>query len=102
MKASALAEYRSASARPMALADQVYPGDAEECRRDLDGYCARRGPNGGHFRRRRSWVVCPHIDYQRGGPVYYRTWLASVRAVEAAEIVVLFGTDHHGGSVGLP
>jgi hypothetical protein len=42
-------------------------------------------------------VLSPHIDYQRGGPLYAATWEAAVPALAGAEVVVVFGTDHHGG-----
>jgi len=41
-------------------------------------------------------LVCPHIDYARGGPVYARVWKRAAEMVEAAELVVLLGTDHYG------
>lgn len=97
-KSAALAEFREAPARPMALAGHVYPEEAEDCGRELDEYrpddaAAFDGAADGV-----RCVVCPHIDYQRGGPVYYQTWRRALRAAEEAEVVVLFGTDHVGGS----
>lgn len=43
-------------------------------------------------------VLSPHIDYQRGGPLYAATWEAAIPAVATADVVVLFGTDHHGSA----
>ena len=45
---------------------------------------------------RAAGVLSPHIDYARGGRVYGATWAATVEAVHTAEVVVVFGTDHHG------
>ncbi len=41
-------------------------------------------------------LVSPHIDYDRGGPVYARTWQHARAAVREAEVVVILGTDHAG------
>lgn len=95
---AALEEYRQAPVRSMALAGQVYPGDAESCRLALESYAPPGGmPPEDEIGEVRC-VICPHIDYQRGGPVYYETWIRAVRAAGDAEVVVLFGTDHIGGA----
>jgi MEMO1 family protein len=47
---------------------------------------------------RAAGVLTPHIDYQRGGPLYGATWMAAVPAVASAEVVVAFGTDHNGSA----
>jgi AmmeMemoRadiSam system protein B len=41
-------------------------------------------------------VISPHIDYQRGGPVYARAWRTAAKAAQEAELVVILGTDHQG------
>ena len=41
-------------------------------------------------------LVSPHIDYQRGGPVYAEVWRAATQAAREAELVIMFGTDHQG------
>jgi MEMO1 family protein len=41
-------------------------------------------------------LVSPHIDYQRGGPVYASAWRGATGAAQEAELVILFGTDHQG------
>jgi hypothetical protein len=43
-------------------------------------------------------VLSPHIDYQRGGPLYAVTWVAAISAVATADVIVIFGTDHHGSA----
>ena len=40
--------------------------------------------------------MSPHIDYERGGPVYAQTWQHAQQAVREADVVVIFGTDHAG------
>jgi len=92
----ALAEYRQAPFRPPVLAGQSYPADADELRHLLEGYLeavddVSPGPADGRG------LVCPHIDYARGGPVYARVWKRAAEMVKAAELVVLLGTDHFGG-----
>jgi MEMO1 family protein len=46
-------------------------------------------------------AVCPHIDYQRGGPVYAQVWHAASDAARQAELVIILGTDHRGGEAAL-
>jgi AmmeMemoRadiSam system protein B len=41
-------------------------------------------------------LVSPHIDYERGGPVYAQVWGRAAQAVREAEVVVILGTDHNG------
>lgn len=42
-------------------------------------------------------MVCPHIDYDRGGISYARLWEAAAPELEEIELVVMLGTDHSGG-----
>jgi AmmeMemoRadiSam system protein B len=42
-------------------------------------------------------VVSPHIDYQRGGPVYAEVWSAAAQTAREADLVIILGTDHQGG-----
>jgi MEMO1 family protein len=91
----ALDAYRAAPFRPPALTGGVYPADPELLRRRLSGFgwesatpAATDGIAG---------VISPHIDYHRGGPVYAMLWRAAQEAARAAEVVVIFGTDHCGG-----
>ena len=39
-------------------------------------------------------LLSPHIDYDRGGEVYARTWASAAHAAQSAELVVILGTDH--------
>ncbi|RLC64395.1 MAG: AmmeMemoRadiSam system protein B [Chloroflexi bacterium] len=97
VRARALAEYRQAPYRPMALAGRSYPADADELRRLLDNYLAAVDDAPavlGHVR----GLVSPHIDYQRGGQTYARVWKGAREAVRQADLAVLLGTDHLGSS----
>ncbi|MEE8308087.1 MAG: AmmeMemoRadiSam system protein B, partial [Gammaproteobacteria bacterium] len=46
-------------------------------------------------------LISPHIDYVRGGPVYAHIWKRAEKAIKAADLVVLLGTDHLGGDSSL-
>lgn len=91
----ALTAYRSAPFRPPALSGSVYPAEPNSLRRRLTGYgwdtsdsATAAGISG---------IISPHIDYHRGGPVYATLWRAAQEAARAADVVVIFGTDHSGG-----
>lgn len=93
--AAAVAEYRSLPQRPLAVAGRGYPEDAGALAEMFAGYCdGLEEPAGSGAVR---GLISPHIDYQRGGRVYARTWLQAAAAVREADLVVAFGTDHAGG-----
>ncbi len=86
-------QFRAAPFRPPASAGHAYPEDPEELKATLQNYY--EGLNGsvqpvGGVR----GIVSPHIDYQRGGPVYAQVWGASAGAVREADLAIIFGTDH--------
>lgn len=93
----ALAEYRSAPHRPAALAGGVYPGHPKALTRALRDYGRDIEPICAAPADEVRGVVGPHIDYMRGGPMYYRVWHRAAEAVKQAEVVIVFGTDHIGG-----
>lgn len=99
----ALAEYRNAPYRPMLIAGQGYPADPGELATILNTYVnqARRGRNGAPIAPNAMdgavfGLLSPHIDYPRGGAVYAQVWDRAAAALQSAELVILFGTDHHG------
>lgn len=100
-QAQALAAYRSAVYRPPALADGSYPGDPAALRQVLAGYqaeaCLRRNGDAPCPPSGLRGLISPHIDYLRGGPVYAAVWEEAAEAVRAAELAIIFGTDHYGG-----
>lgn len=101
-KQAALERYRAAPYRPPALAGGGYPGVPSALEAVLDEYLAAgaklRG-DGGQFDGQVRGLVSPHIDYQRGGPVYGAVWGRPdvSAAARAAELVIVLGTDHGGG-----
>ena len=95
-KQKAVEEYRAAPFRPAALAGPSYPAEAEALRSLLQGYIDKVNgvqPSSASSRA----VISPHIDYDRGGPVYAKVWASAAEAVRQAELVIIFGTDHNGG-----
>lgn len=90
-----LAEFRAQPYRPPALANLSYPAAPVELVDLFHTY------GNGDTATEPSWqgrgIVSPHIDYQRGGPVYARVWRRATPAVLAADLVLIFGTDHNGG-----
>jgi AmmeMemoRadiSam system protein B len=95
-RASRLASFRRQPHRLPALANHSYPGNPRDLDSLLLGY-----PNGDHAAGDQHWhgrgIISPHIDYQRGGPVYARVWRRAAAAVLAADLVPILGTDHNGG-----
>lgn len=95
----ALEAYRSAPHRPAFLAGLSYPADPQELREMLEGHIA--GVDGhaepdplraGSLR----GLICPHIDYDRGGPVYATIWGKVREALDEADLFIILGTDHTG------
>ncbi len=98
-KADLLHAYRDASSRPSNLASAGFPSDPEQVAARLNAYVDRLPPElsaqgAGEIR----GLVSPHIDYERGGPVYAEVWTAAAEAVREAELVIILGTDHHGSA----
>ncbi|MDE2815906.1 MAG: AmmeMemoRadiSam system protein B [Chloroflexota bacterium] len=88
--------YRSAPCRPLALAGASYPADPDELTAMLAGFVNTVEPPSSPNQSAVRGIVSPHIDYDRGGPVYARTWQHAQAAAREAEVVVILGTDHAG------
>ena len=92
-------EFHNAAVRPAAHAGAAYAGEAEELRRQLDGFYTEPGgpgvlPQPGEEGRIKG-VIAPHIDFHRGGACYawaYRELAASLDA----ELFIIFGIGHAG------
>jgi AmmeMemoRadiSam system protein B len=121
--AEVLRAYRIAPFRPPSLAGAGYPADRAELRGLLEDYLTQIPVNGtnadvsfarmadnvveqqikesgvGESQAKIMGLVSPHIDYHRGGPIYAGVWEQAASAVRAADLVIIFGTDH-AGSVG--
>jgi len=100
----AVRAYRTAPFRAPALAGSSYPADARQLHQLLEGYLAQSGgghahpPPGDGIDAPVAGLVSPHIDYLRGGRVYASVWGQAAAAARAAELAVIFGTDHNGGT----
>jgi AmmeMemoRadiSam system protein B len=98
---TALAAYRDASCRPPKLAGKSYPDDPDQLAAYLAAFKAelpadeRASKTDAEVR----GVVCPHIDFQRGGRVYAGLWRRAAEAARGAELIVVLGTDHHSGNL---
>jgi len=92
-KRQALEAFRAAPHRPPALAGLSYPANPTALRRELQAFMDATPPaeplSSG------SGVFSPHIDYARGGKVYAQLWKRARPLAEAAEVVVIFATDHN-------
>jgi MEMO1 family protein len=95
----ALESYRELPSRPSALAGSSYPVDRAELAALLDGYLSTAHREDGHLTPSRPLrgIICPHIDYERGGEVYAQVWDRAREAVAEADLFVILGTDHAGG-----
>jgi hypothetical protein len=91
-----ITSYRAQPHRPPALANLSYPGNVAALTHLFEGYGQRDDLNGWPAWQGRG-IVSPHIDYQRGGPVYSQVWRRAEAAVLEADLVVILGTDHNGG-----
>jgi AmmeMemoRadiSam system protein B len=90
-----IAEYRAQPHRAAALEGMGYPADPGELTALFDSYGGNQADSSSVAWSGRA-VVSPHIDYERGGPVYARVWRQARDAVAAADLVLIFGTDHKG------
>lgn len=97
-KAAVLRSYREAPYRPLTLDMGPLPPGPDVAGAQLQAYVdALPAPDQATAPGIRG-LVSPHIDYQRGGPVYAEVWRASAQAATEAELVILFGTDHQGSA----
>jgi MEMO1 family protein len=92
--ADAHRDYLSAPFRPPANAGLTYPESPQELSDYLQNYLNHldtpQSANGTRIR----GVVSPHIDYERGGPVYAAVWSQAAQAAREADLAIIFGTDH--------
>jgi len=99
-RARVLSAFRAAPYRVPALAGGAYPGEPVALAAQLDAYIdegrarypVAHAPAAGV-----RGLVSPHIDYERGGPVYGAVWAQAKSAANAADLAIIFGTDHSGG-----
>ena len=89
-----ITNYRSQPYRPPMLAGHSYPASADQLHAFLEKYSA----NDHTLKQWQGWqgrgIISPHIDYQRGGKIYAQTWQRAKQAIESAELILIFATDH--------
>ncbi len=88
--------YRSQPSRQPAFAGGAYEADPDELLNTLDGYCSQSAAAAEELPGALAGLISPHIDYHRGWRTYADTWPLARSAVEEADLVILFGTDHSG------
>lgn len=95
-QADALAAFRAAPFRPPTIAGSGYPADPKRLQAEFDAWLDAAGPVNPMPASGKA-VISPHIDYARGHKVYARVWKRAAEMAQAAELVLVFGTDHFGG-----
>ena len=83
--------------RPMAFAGLSYPEDSAELNPFLNNYSADDTKLAAWPDWHGRALISPHIDFQRGGTVYGKVWQRAKAAIQEADLVLIFGTDHRGG-----
>jgi len=93
---AALDAYRARPYRKPSSAGSSYPSDPAALHRYLQDQleAAEVEPETATVRA----VLSPHIDYERGAHTYAHVWKRASKSLREAELVILIGTDHHGGN----
>lgn len=92
--------FRQAPFRPPASAGHSYPQDPADLADYLQAFLDEAsghdsGSENPALDGKIRGLVSPHIDFERGGPVYAQVWGQAARAVQAADLAIIFGTDHY-------
>ncbi|TFH35259.1 MAG: AmmeMemoRadiSam system protein B [Anaerolineales bacterium] len=91
-KRQAVEAYRTADARPMSFAGEIYPSQVAQLSQTLNAYLEQAGKPTQEANI--TGIICPHIDYERGKRVYAEVMSQSRQAILDAELIVVLGTDH--------
>ncbi|GMW03233.1 MAG: MEMO1 family protein [Candidatus Hydrogenedentota bacterium] len=96
-------EYQESEVRPAYLAGRSYPSDSTTLRQIIDSFfTCGEGPGRlaavtSSSADRVRCVIVPHIDFDRGGPVYAHGYLPLFEGPKP-DAVVVFGVAHAGAS----
>ena len=93
-------DYRRSPARPAFHAGRAYPSEPEALSAWLDSFFNHPDGTGPidesvTARPTPAGILAPHIDFQRGGPVYAWAYRALAEA-EPADLYLVLGVPHHG------
>ena len=96
--AEALKTYREAPFRQPSHANLVYPSDVKGLSEQISGFVSCVTPSDEPKTENSELVgmVCPHIDYERGGESYAELFERCRDDLADVEMIVIFGTDHSG------
>lgn len=96
----ALADYRAQPVRPL-RPGTAYAADPAVLGAQFAAWLDAPPPSAEPWRGRA--LLSPHIDYDRGGPVYGAVWGRAAAQAQDAELIIILATDHAGwpGSVTL-
>lgn len=96
--AFALEKFRKAAYRPPIMAGTSYPADPQQLRAKLQSYfgCLPVEAADEASPTDIRGLICPHIDFDRGGSVYAQVWSKVAPSMEGIELAVVLGTDHIG------
>ena len=89
-------QYHAQTSRPAALAGRSYSASERALRAELLRYFTAEGGAGEPGECTATnlrGILCPHIDFGRGGPVYGSAYKALVEESDA-EVFVIFGVAH--------
>ncbi len=90
--------WREQPFRPPVFAGQTYPDDPAKLDQTLAAYSVGDDDLANWSEWAGRAIVAPHIDYQRGGHVYAKTWQRAKKGLESADLILIWGTDHKGGA----
>lgn len=96
----ALEAFHAQPFRPPSSAGSAYPADPAALAASLQDYLEQCPPPATNHGGPARGLVSPHIDYERGGPVYAQVWGRCAESAREATLAVIFGTDHY--SEGFP
>lgn len=94
-RALAAVAFRQSNFRQPASAGASYPEDPGELAQYLQGYLDSANGKAEPADYPMRGIVSPHIDYERGGPVYAQVWGQAAKSVRDADLAIIFGTDHY-------
>lgn len=98
-KQAAVAAYRAAPRRPAVFAGRSYAAEADQLRRELEGFfSSKEGPNfkpSANRGKKIKGLVAPHYDLRQAGPVYAWAY-KELQEAETPSLFVVLGTSHAG------